>query len=105
MTRLVSCFAFNFNVRPYLMAYHYQYVAGQAFLEVIDFQTGETKKVDVDPLKGPILVAEKLYKRARKQRRTAGAVDPLLEVRPRRHCSPRHPSHYEPWFLESNGIL
>ena len=26
-------------------------------------------------------------------------------VRPRRYCSPRHPTHSDPWFLEVNGTL
>ena len=29
----------------------------------------------------------------------------LLEVGPGRYCSPRHPTHFKPWYLELNGIL
>ena len=45
-----------------------------------DFETGEAKEIPIDALKGPVAAAEALYKKARKQRRTAGAVEPLLEA-------------------------
>ena len=61
------------NKADELMAYQHSYKEGDASLEVYDFETGEAKQVDVDPLKGPLLVAEGLYKKARKQRRTAKA--------------------------------
>ena len=62
------------------MAYQHAYVAGSTWLEVYDFETGEAKTVDVDPLLGPTATAEALYKKARKRRKTAGAVEPLLEA-------------------------
>ena len=63
-----------------IMAYQHAYVAGSTSLEVYDFETGEAKTVDVDPTLGPTATAEALYKKARKRRKTAGAVEPLLEA-------------------------
>lgn len=63
-----------------IMAYQHAYVAGSSTLEVYDFETGEAKTVEVDPLLGPTATAEALYKKARKRRKTAGAVEPLLEA-------------------------
>ena len=62
-----------------IMAYLHAYEDGAAELEVFDFETGEAKKAAIDPVKGANATAEALYKRARKQRRTADAVAPLLE--------------------------
>ena len=62
------------------MAYQHAYIAGSSTLEVYDFETGEAKTVEVDPLLGPTATAEALYKKARKRRKTAGAVEPLLEA-------------------------
>lgn len=61
-----------------IMAYQHGWKEGTASLEVYDFETGEPRDVDVDPVKGPMATAEALYKKARKQRRTAGSVAPLL---------------------------
>ena len=47
-------------------------------MTVYDFETGEAREVAIDPLIGPNATAEKLYKKARKRKRTASAVDPLL---------------------------
>lgn len=62
-----------------LMAYAYSYVAGSSELEGQDFTTGEPTKYAVDPEKGPVATAEALYKKTRKLRRTADAVEPLIE--------------------------
>ena len=64
-----------------IMAYQHGYQQGADTLEVYDFETGEARDVPIDPLKGgPVAAAEALYKKARKQRRTATAVEPLLEA-------------------------
>ena len=57
------------------MAYQHSYQAGETTLEVFDFETGEARRVEIDPLKGPMLVAEGLYKRARKQRRGGASCE------------------------------
>ncbi|EEH54671.1 uncharacterized protein MICPUCDRAFT_35061 [Micromonas pusilla CCMP1545] len=63
-----------------LMAYQHGWTQGQDTMEVYDFESGEARRVAVDPQKGPLDAAEKLYKKARKQRRTATQVEPLLEA-------------------------
>jgi predicted ribosome quality control (RQC) complex YloA/Tae2 family protein len=64
-----------------IMAYQHGYQQGADTLVVYDFETGEARDVPIDPLKGgPVAAAEALYKKARKQRRTATAVEPLLEA-------------------------
>ncbi|ACO64165.1 predicted protein [Micromonas commoda] len=63
-----------------IMAYQHGYQQGASALTVYDFETGEAKEIPIDALKGPVAAAEALYKKARKQRRTAGAVEPLLEA-------------------------
>ena len=63
-----------------IMAYQHGYRQGASALTVYDFETGEAKEIPIDALKGPVAAAEALYKKARKQRRTAGAVEPLLEA-------------------------
>jgi predicted ribosome quality control (RQC) complex YloA/Tae2 family protein len=64
-----------------IMAYQHGYQQGADTLTVYDFETGEARDVPIDPLKGgPVAAAEALYKKARKQRRTATAVEPLLEA-------------------------
>ncbi|ABO99274.1 predicted protein [Ostreococcus lucimarinus CCE9901] len=62
-----------------LMAYSYNYKPGSSELEGQDFTTGETVMFKVDPEKGPVGTAEALYKKTRKLRRTADAVEPLIE--------------------------
>jgi predicted ribosome quality control (RQC) complex YloA/Tae2 family protein len=62
-----------------LMAYAHNYVAGASSLEGQDFITGEPATFAVDPEKGPVGTAEALYKKTRKLRRTADAVEPLIE--------------------------
>ena len=63
-----------------IMAYLHGYVEGSSVIEVYDFETGEARSVAIDPLVGAKATAEKLYKRARKRKRTAGAVEPLLSA-------------------------
>ena len=62
-----------------IMAYLHAYEAGSASMTVYDFETGEPREIEIDPLIGPNQTAEKLYKKARKRKRTAAAVEPLLE--------------------------
>jgi len=61
-----------------LMAYVYNYKPGARELETQDFNTGETVMIPVDPEKGPVGTAEAMYKKTRKLRRTADAVEPLI---------------------------
>jgi predicted ribosome quality control (RQC) complex YloA/Tae2 family protein len=61
-----------------LMAYSYAYKPGASQLEGQDFTTGEPVMIAVDPEKGPLGTAEALYKKTRKLRRTADAVEPLI---------------------------
>ena len=63
-----------------IMAYLHGYVEGSSVIEVYDFETGEARSVAIDPLVGAKATAEKLYKKARKRKRTAGAVEPLLSA-------------------------
>jgi predicted ribosome quality control (RQC) complex YloA/Tae2 family protein len=62
-----------------IMAYLHAYEAGSASMTIYDFETGEPREIEIDPLIGPNQTAEKLYKKARKRKRTAAAVEPLLE--------------------------
>ena len=77
-----------------IMAYQHGYQQGASALTVYDFETGEAKEIPIDALKGPVAAAEALYKKARKQRRTAGAVEPLLEAASR-----------EAEYLEQVGVF
>ena len=61
-----------------IMAYLHAYEQGSSSMTVYDFETGEAREVAIDPLIGPNATAEKLYKKARKRKRTASAVEPLL---------------------------
>ena len=63
-----------------IMAYLHGYVEGSNVIEVYDFETGEARSVAIDPLVGAKATAEKLYKQARKRKRTASAVEPLLSA-------------------------
>lgn len=63
-----------------IMAYLHGYVEGSNSIEVFDFETGEARSVAIDPLVGAKATAEKLYKQARKRKRTASAVEPLLSA-------------------------
>jgi predicted ribosome quality control (RQC) complex YloA/Tae2 family protein len=63
-----------------IMANVYQIAPGAAALETEDWDTGERVTLQLDPLKGAVEQAEALYKRARKLKRAAGAVAPLLEA-------------------------
>lgn len=62
-----------------LMAFCYSYKAGASSLEAQDFSTGEPVKIAVDPEIGPVGTAEAIYKKTRKLRRTADAIEPLME--------------------------
>ena len=62
-----------------LMAYSYNYKPGATSLEAQDFTTGEPVMIAVDADKGPVGTAEALYKKTRKLRRTADAIEPLME--------------------------
>ena len=50
-------------------------------LQVEDWDTGEVITVPLDPNKEANEAAEALYKAARKQRRTQGAIAPVMEAR------------------------
>ena len=63
-----------------IMAYLHGYVEGSSVIEVYDFETGEARSVAIDPLVGAKATAEKLYKKARKRKRAASAVEPLLSA-------------------------
>ena len=63
-----------------IMAYLHGYVAGSNTMEVFDFTTGEARTIEIDPLIGAKDTAEKLYKKARKRKRTKAQVEPLLEA-------------------------
>ena len=62
-----------------IMAYASQYKKNDDFVSGFDFETGEPKMFKVDKDLGAIGTAEALYKKARKLRRTADAVLPLME--------------------------
>lgn len=62
-----------------IMAYASQYKKNDDFVNGFDFETGEPKTFKVDKDLGAIGTAEALYKKARKLRRTADAVFPLME--------------------------
>ncbi|KAK9823179.1 hypothetical protein WJX72_000857 [[Myrmecia] bisecta] len=62
-----------------IMANLYRCKRGSSSLEVEDWDTGEQLTIQLDPLKPAKDVAEGYYKQARKQRRTAASVTPLLE--------------------------
>ena len=61
------------------MAYASRYKENDDFVNGFDFETGEPKMFKVDKDLGAIGTAEALYKKARKLRRTADAVLPLME--------------------------
>ena len=62
-----------------IMAYASRYKENDDFVNGFDFETGEPKMFKVDKDLGAIGTAEALYKKARKLRRTADAVLPLME--------------------------
>ena len=62
-----------------IIAYASQYKKNEDIVNGFDFETGEPKAFKVDKELGAIGTAEALYKKARKLRRTADAVLPLIE--------------------------
>ena len=55
------------------------YIPGSASLNVVDWETGESLDVRLDPLKSAVECAQVYFKRAKKQRRASESVTPLLE--------------------------
>lgn len=49
--------------------------------QVEDWETGQPVVIKLDPLKAPADTAEDLYKVARKQDRTGGAIMPIIQAR------------------------
>ena len=50
------------------------------WMQCEDWETGEMVIIHIDPSKPPSESAEALYRSARKQDRTGGAIAPIIEV-------------------------
>ena len=53
---------------------------GERPAQVEDWETGQPVVIRLDPLKAPADIAEDLYKVARKQDRTGGAIMPVIQA-------------------------
>lgn len=61
------------------LTYCFSYVPGSSVLSVVDWTTGESIEVKLDPLKSATDSAEDFFKKAKKLKRTKNSVKPLLE--------------------------
>ena len=67
------------HVADLIMSNMHAITPGATSVAVEDWESGETLTIALDPTKTAIAVAEELYKKARKQRRTVDQVAPLIE--------------------------
>eukprot|EP00210_Caulerpa_lentillifera_P004831 g4612.t1 len=63
-----------------IIANLHNYVPGSSVLSVVDWTTGESIKMNLDPLKSARESAEEFFKKSKKLKRTKASVQPLLDA-------------------------